>query len=139
MVKLLVADDEQKICSLLETFFSQRGFEVLVAHDGKTALSTIRAERPHLVFLDLHMPGLDGLEVEELPASERSYKPGDVALIDVGYKGPNGTLVINISGTFNGARKSRVVTFAVGEVTPITSGTHVTPDNGAPFKTLPSK
>jgi len=63
MVKLLVADDEQKICRLLESFFIERGFDVLLAHDGKTALSCIRDERPHLVFLDLHMPGLDGLDV----------------------------------------------------------------------------
>ncbi len=83
--------------------------------------------------------GLDGLEVEERPGSEANYKASEVAMIDVDYKGPSGTLVINISGTFNGARKSRVVTFAVGEVKPISSGTHVTPDNGAPFKTLPSK
>ncbi len=63
MVKLLVADDEQKICRLLETFFAERGFEVLLAHDGKTAISCIRSERPHLVFLDLHMPGGNGLDV----------------------------------------------------------------------------
>ena len=63
MVKLLVADDEQKICRLLESFFVECGFEVLVAHDGKEALSAIRQERPHLVFLDLHMPGLNGLDV----------------------------------------------------------------------------
>ena len=63
MVKLLVADDEQKICRLLETFFAERGFDVRVAHDGKTALQCIQDERPHLVFLDLHMPGLNGLDV----------------------------------------------------------------------------
>ena len=63
MVKLLVADDEQKICRLLETFFSERGFDVMVAHDGKEALSCIREQRPHLVFLDLHMPGISGIEV----------------------------------------------------------------------------
>jgi putative two-component system response regulator len=63
MVKLLVADDEQKICRLLESFFSERGFEVRVAHDGKAALDCIRTERPHLVFLDLHMPGANGLDV----------------------------------------------------------------------------
>lgn len=63
MVKLLVADDEQKICRLLETFFSERGYHVLLAHDGQAALACIRKERPHLVFLDLHMPGLGGLDV----------------------------------------------------------------------------
>ena len=63
MVKLLVADDERKICRLLERFFSERGYSVLLAHDGPSTLACIRAERPHLVFLDLHMPGLDGLDV----------------------------------------------------------------------------
>ena len=63
MVKLLVAEDERKICRVLESFFAERGFNVLLAHDGKGALSCIREERPHLVFLDLHMPGLNGLEV----------------------------------------------------------------------------
>ena len=63
MVKLLVADDEQKICRLLASFFAERGFNVLLAHDGEAALSCIRDERPHLVFLDLHMPGLNGLDV----------------------------------------------------------------------------
>ena len=63
MVKLLVADDERKICRLLESFFVERGFDVLLAHDGPSALSCIRTERPHLVFLDLHMPGLNGLDI----------------------------------------------------------------------------
>lgn len=65
MVKLLVADDEQKICRLLESFFSERGFQVLTAHDGASAIALIRSERPHLVFLDLHMPGMSGLEILE--------------------------------------------------------------------------
>ena len=63
MVKLLVADDEQKICRLLKSFFSERGFEVLLAHDGQAALACIRQERPHLIFLDLHMPGMNGMDV----------------------------------------------------------------------------
>ena len=75
MVKLLVADDEQKICRLLESFFAERGFEVLVAHDGPTALSCIQQERPHLVFLDLHMPGLNGLDIlKEAKAVDETMK-----------------------------------------------------------------
>ncbi len=75
MVKLLVADDEQKICRLLESFFTERGFDVHLAHDGKSALSYIREERPHLVFLDLHMPGLNGLDVlREAKAVDQTMK-----------------------------------------------------------------
>lgn len=83
--------------------------------------------------------GLDGLTVtSSLPGSERPYKQGESVVLDVDYAGGSGTLVVNVSGTFNGAAKSRVVTFAVGEVKPVSTGTRVTPDNGAPFKALPS-
>ena len=75
MVKLLVADDEQKICRLLQSFFTERGFEVALAHDGRAALTYIREQRPHLVFLDLHMPGLSGLEVlREAHITDHSMK-----------------------------------------------------------------
>jgi len=75
MVKLLVADDEQKICRLLEGFFSKRGYHVLVAHDGPSALACIREERPHLVFLDLRMPGLNGLDIlKEAKAVDETTK-----------------------------------------------------------------
>ena len=75
MVKLLVADDEQKICRLLENFFSERGYEVLLAHDGPSALDCIRRERPHLVFLDLRMPGLNGLDIQkEAKAIDQTIK-----------------------------------------------------------------
>ena len=75
MVKLVVADDEQKICHLLEEFFAARGFKVFVAHDGPSALGCIRQERPHLVFLDLRMPGLDGLDVlKEVHAIDDTIK-----------------------------------------------------------------
>lgn len=63
MVKLLVADDETKIAKILETFFTERGYEVLLASDGTTALECIRRERPHLILLDLRMPGTAGLDV----------------------------------------------------------------------------
>ena len=86
----------------------------------------------------VNVSGLDGLTVEPIKSGEGRYKVGEVALIDVDYTGPSGTLVINVAGTFNGARKSRVVTFAVGDVKLIDSGTQVTPNNGQPFKTLPS-
>ena len=75
MVKLLVVDDEQKICQLIQEFFAARGYDVLLAHDGPTALSMIRTERPHLVFLDLRMPGLNGLDVlKEAKAIDRTTK-----------------------------------------------------------------
>lgn len=84
--------------------------------------------------------GIDGLTVTSAPeAAPRKYGRGDQTQVDVDYTGESGTLVVNVSGTFNGAPKSRVVTFAVGEVKPVQSGTKVQPTNGPGFKALPSK
>jgi hypothetical protein len=83
--------------------------------------------------------GLDGLKVAPVNAviGERSFKAGDRAQLAADLNG-TGTLVVRISGTFNGARQDRVVSFNVGPVKLDQSGTHVTPDNGEGMKARPS-
>ena len=65
MLKILVVDDEPEITELVRTFFLRKGYDVSEANDGKTALELVRQQRPHLVFLDIRMPGADGLTVLE--------------------------------------------------------------------------
>ena len=83
--------------------------------------------------------GLDGLTVGSPSSFEGgAFEQAKSAQWEVDYTGSSGTLVVNVSGVFNGAKKSRVATFAVGDVRPISSGTKVSPDNGQPFKALPA-
>ncbi|MBN1794504.1 MAG: response regulator [Candidatus Omnitrophica bacterium] len=63
MVKLLVVDDEPAVVSLLERFLTDKGYRVLTATSGTGALGIFDKERPRIVFLDIRMPGMDGLEV----------------------------------------------------------------------------
>lgn len=63
MIKLLAVDDEKGICSFLRDFFSERGYMIFTALNGKDALAIIKKERPNIVFLDIKMPEMDGLEV----------------------------------------------------------------------------
>ncbi len=65
MARILVVDDEQSIRDLLDTILRRRGHEVLLAHDGRKALDLFRRERPHVVILDLSMPGMNGIAVLE--------------------------------------------------------------------------
>jgi two-component system alkaline phosphatase synthesis response regulator PhoP len=60
--KILVVDDEPKITQLVRDYLERATFEVRVAHDGKTALSLAKTERPDMVILDLGLPQLDGLD-----------------------------------------------------------------------------
>lgn len=63
MARILVVDDEVDLCALLKEYLGRKGHEVSVATDGETALELIESERPHLMLLDICMPGIDGMEV----------------------------------------------------------------------------
>ena len=59
----MVVDDEPKIVQLARDYLEHAGFAVVVAHDGRAALATARAQKPDLVVLDLGLPVLEGLDV----------------------------------------------------------------------------
>lgn len=64
--KLLIADDEVHIRMLLEQTLEDledEGVELLFAENGEMALNTIREESPQLVFLDVMMPKMNGVDV----------------------------------------------------------------------------
>lgn len=62
MTRILVVDDESEVCRMLEKFLREKGYQVFKAFDGKTALELVKEERPHIVLLDIKMPGMDGIE-----------------------------------------------------------------------------
>jgi len=64
-VKILVADDDPQFLRALRITLGAKGYEVVVAADGRQALSLAIDERPDLVMLDLGMPRLDGVQVIE--------------------------------------------------------------------------
>ena len=60
--KILIADDESDIVSMLSSFFQSKGFCVLPACNGAEALKQAQRQ-PDIILLDINMPGTDGLEV----------------------------------------------------------------------------
>ncbi len=64
-MKILVADDDPQFLRALRITLGAKGYEVVVAADGRQALSLAIDERPDLVMLDLGMPRLDGVRVIE--------------------------------------------------------------------------
>ncbi len=62
-MKILVADDDRDLRSILAFAFKQAGYLVVEASDGREALERFAVEVPDLVVLDVNMPRVDGFEV----------------------------------------------------------------------------
>lgn len=63
MKKLLIADDEPGVRSLVRMTLESEAYEILEASNGEEALALAREQLPQLALLDVMMPGLSGFEV----------------------------------------------------------------------------
>ena len=63
MDRILVVDDEIVVCDLLKDFLILKGYDVFTASDGYIAINKVKKLSPHLVLLDIVMPGISGVEV----------------------------------------------------------------------------
>ena len=62
-IKVLVVDDEPKICHLIEELLKMEGYQVDVSFSGIEALQMIKKGNYEMLLTDLKMPGIDGLEL----------------------------------------------------------------------------
>ena len=60
--KILVVDDEPDVLEFLGYNLQREGFLVFTANNGFEAIEKVKESKPHLVLLDLMMPGMDGME-----------------------------------------------------------------------------
>lgn len=60
--KVLIVDDDPGILYSLSLALQKEGYEVITASDGKTCLTMVEAQPPDIIYLDIAMPELDGLE-----------------------------------------------------------------------------
>jgi putative two-component system response regulator len=60
---VLVADDDESVTELFRRVLTKEGYAVDVCHDGESALGAVLERPPHLVLLDVNMPGMTGIEV----------------------------------------------------------------------------
>lgn len=60
---ILIAEDSRDGREMLQALLSMKGYSVLAAADGNSAVEIALESLPDLVFLDLELPGLDGLSV----------------------------------------------------------------------------
>jgi len=80
--KVLVVDDDPVIGSSFKRVLSGKGYAVITADDGYDALIKLQEERYDLVFTDIKMPGIDGLQVAEHVRAQQPWLP---VVIVTGY------------------------------------------------------
>lgn len=72
-VRILVVDDETGIRDFLELGLSEEGYQVVTAQDGPTAITVANEFEPHVIVLDVMMPGMDGYEVCSMLKKRGNY------------------------------------------------------------------
>jgi two-component system OmpR family response regulator len=62
MERILVVDDEIHVVRLLKTYLQSKSYRVYTAMNGTEAIQKVKEVRPHIVLLDIIMPGIGGID-----------------------------------------------------------------------------
>ncbi len=60
---VLIVDDEQEICSVIQRYLTRQGYQPILANTGVEALGKAKVQKPDVILLDINMPEMDGLSV----------------------------------------------------------------------------
>lgn len=106
--KVLIVEDEVKLARFVELELIHEGYEVFVAHDGRSGIDAFYEKKPDIILLDLMLPELSGIEV-----CRRIRKESNVPIIMLTAKGE---VMDKVSGLDNGADDYVTKPFAIEEV-----------------------
>jgi two-component system alkaline phosphatase synthesis response regulator PhoP len=81
MKKVLVVDDDVDFCEATKLLLDSKGYDVVLAYDGKEGLEKMRAEEPDLVILDVMMPEMNGYDVCVVIKADPALKKTPVILL----------------------------------------------------------
>jgi CheY-like chemotaxis protein len=79
MVKVLLAEDDPTMVSLLKTLLNMEGFEVVALDASSDVAAAVEHERPHALFMDVHLGGQSGMLI--LEAIRKNEKNQDVRIV----------------------------------------------------------
>lgn len=80
-LKVMIIDDSKTIRRTAETLLQKEGCEVITAEDGFDALAKIADHKPHIIFVDVMMPRLDGYQTCALIKNNSEFKSTPVIML----------------------------------------------------------
>ena len=85
--RILLVEDDSFLRDLISQKLKREGFNILEALDGEDALKKAKSEKPHLILLDLILPGIDGFEtLRQIRVDEEIGKTPVIVLSNLGQK-----------------------------------------------------
>jgi two-component system alkaline phosphatase synthesis response regulator PhoP len=81
MKKIVLVDDDVEFCEAAKLLLESKGYEVVLAYDGKEGLEKVRAEKPDGVILDVMMPEMNGYDVCVVLKADPELKNTPVVLL----------------------------------------------------------
>jgi DNA-binding response OmpR family regulator len=78
MAKILLAEDDETMVSLLKTLLKMEGFDVVALDVDSDVAAAVQREKPHALFMDVHLGGQSGMQI-----LEKIRKNGDTANVRV--------------------------------------------------------
>jgi YesN/AraC family two-component response regulator len=86
MLKVLIIDDEQPTLFMFNLFLDAFGYEVITAENATAGLELFKKKKPSIVFTDIKMPGMDGLDTLQLL---KSIDPSVQVIVMTGHGDQN--------------------------------------------------
>jgi two-component system response regulator CpxR len=90
-MKILIVDDDKKLCQLVADYLEPMGYVVEAAHNGDRGLKMILEGDYHVVILDVMMPQMDGFEV-----LKRLRKESDIPVLMLTARGEETDRIVGL-------------------------------------------
>ncbi|MBW1716312.1 MAG: response regulator [Deltaproteobacteria bacterium] len=82
MKKILIVDDQVEIRKLVEVTLGSGGYQIFQAESGEEAIEIARAEKPHLIIMDIIMPeGIDGITATHILKNDPETKQSTILML----------------------------------------------------------
>lgn len=74
MPKILIVDDNLDVLQIMQLLLGSRGFEVITTNNGEETYDLTNTFQPDLIFIDIHLGGMDGRDISKKLKTEEETK-----------------------------------------------------------------
>lgn len=102
---ILVVDDEQPICKVVEDILKPVGYKVISVLSGQEALEELKKNKPDLILIDFYLPGMSGRELCEKIRADSNLKDIKVAFLTAATLSASGMKAIEAMNVLDFIKK----------------------------------